>query len=93
MTVPRRIPPSRQRRLNTALSDHAALSAGGQTRAARPVTQGSDRGQSGGFGFAVVTHGDDPDIPRPIADLVYWIGAATPANAEVYDLWFTADSP
>lgn len=93
MTLPRRLPPNPQRRLNTALADHAALSGQGQTRAARPVRQGGNQGRVGGFGFAVVEHGDDPDAARPIADLVYWIGTAQPNNATVYDLWYTADNP
>lgn len=38
----------------------------------------------------VVQHGDDGTVPRPAAAVVYWIGAATPANALPYDLWYDA---
>lgn len=42
-------------------------------------------------GIAVVIHGSDDTATRPPAMVVYWVGSATPSNAEDYDFWYTED--
>lgn len=46
---------------------------------------------SGVTGIAVVRHGTSTSLPRPDSPLVFWVGTATPANAEPYDLWEAAN--
>lgn len=47
------------------------------------------KGDTGLAGIAVVSHGTDGTAARPTgAAVVYWVGTATPANAENYDLWY-----
>jgi hypothetical protein len=90
--VPRRFQPTHDDRLANVLPTHAALSNRGSNLSARPVVFGDGASVTGASGsFAVVIHQDDPAVPRPIADLVYWVGAATPANAQPYDFWYTGD--
>jgi hypothetical protein len=35
----------------------------------------------------VVRHGDDPNVPAPLAAARYWIGSVEPLNAEDGDMW------
>lgn len=45
-------------------------------------------GPAGPAGITIVTHGSNNAAVRPVgAVLVYWVGAATPVNAQPYDLW------
>jgi hypothetical protein len=45
-------------------------------------------GVPGPTGITIVQHGIDGAVARPPgAELVYWVGSATPANAVYYDLW------
>lgn len=44
-------------------------------------------GATGPAGIEVVEHGADPNVARPAFPLVYWVGTATPNNAETYDFW------
>lgn len=38
--------------------------------------------------LSVVNHGDNPNLPRPLATVVIWAGTAEPVNADTdYDLW------
>lgn len=36
---------------------------------------------------AVVTHGTNPDVARPSADVVTWVGSVRPQRAVDGDLW------
>ena len=38
------------------------------------------------LGLVKVTHGADPNVARPDAPLVYWVGTVTPVNADPDDL-------
>lgn len=60
----------------------------GRDASLRPVPGGGTARMVAGSSFAVVIHGDDATVERPIVDLVYWVGAATPANGEDYDFWY-----
>ncbi len=43
-------------------------------------------------GVAVITHGINPNVPRPaVAVFVHWVGTATPNNARPYDFWTKVD--
>jgi len=42
-----------------------------------------------GPGMAVVHHGTNPNVARPAAPWVLWLGTATPANALAWDAWET----
>lgn len=44
-------------------------------------------GLTGATGVEVVHHGNDPDVERPDAPLVYWVGAAQPNNALPTDFY------
>lgn len=44
-------------------------------------------GPPGPVGIVVVQHGSDSSTARPTAPIVYWVGTATPVNAEPYDFW------
>jgi hypothetical protein len=45
-------------------------------------------GPTGPVGITLVIHGTAGGTPRPAgASVVYWVGAATPVNAQPYDLW------
>jgi hypothetical protein len=44
-------------------------------------------GATGATGLVKVNHGTNPNVARPTAPLVYWVGTATPANGLVDDLW------
>lgn len=43
-------------------------------------------GPPGPTGLVKVTHGADPNVARPTATLVYWVGTVQPANANPDDL-------
>jgi hypothetical protein len=45
----------------------------------------------GGPGILVVHHGTNPAVARPSAVVVYWLGTATPANAQAWDFWEQAN--
>lgn len=85
---PRRLRPTPGRRVQNNLEGASPNLASGRSRTLQAIP-GDGRRDSDQKGLSVVIHGDDPDVPRPPAVVAYWIGAATPANAEVYDLWFT----
>lgn len=42
-------------------------------------------------GLVIIHHGTDPDVARPSATWVLWLGTATPVNAKPYDAWEEAD--
>jgi len=42
-------------------------------------------------GLVIVHHGSDPDVARPSATWVLWLGTAEPSNAKPYDAWEEAD--
>jgi hypothetical protein len=46
---------------------------------------------SGVTGIAVVRHGGNPSLARPASPVVYWVGTATPLNAQPYDFWEAAN--
>lgn len=41
--------------------------------------------------FVDVEHLDDPDVARPVASKVLWLGAAIPANAIKRDMWYPSN--
>jgi hypothetical protein len=43
-------------------------------------------GPTGPAGLVKVTHGSNPDVLRPDAPLVYWVGSVQPVNADPDDL-------
>lgn len=43
-------------------------------------------GPPGPPGVVKVVHGDDPDVPRPDAPLVYWVGTVLPNHGDPDDL-------
>ena len=83
MTVPRRLRPSSDERQLAINKTPRVLSAGGGQPLAAPVVNVS--GVAGMTPFEYVFHGDDPDVARPTALLVFWVGAATPNNGQVTD--------
>lgn len=92
MTEPaRRLPPSAAKRLRNVVDSMPVQSNRGGTRWGRLVLKGA-LGAAGALGiFAIVQHGDDPDVIRPPVMLVFWVGAATPNDALDYDLWYPAN--
>lgn len=44
-------------------------------------------GPTGATGLVKVTHGSNPNVARPAAPLVYWVGTVTPVNALPDDLF------
>ena len=42
-------------------------------------------------GIPVAFHGSNGSYARPAGALVFWVGAAQPANAEPFDLWYPAN--
>lgn len=42
-------------------------------------------------GIVLVHHGEDPDVPRPSASWVLWLGTAEPTHAKPYDGWEEAN--
>lgn len=87
---PRRLPITAEERLRTVVSRVAGGSDAGSTRFARPVAPARQQNRSRWGGVEVIAHGDDGTVSRPDAAVVYWIGAATPANGEPFDFWYTA---
>lgn len=85
---PRRLPVTESQALTNMLRSLDGMVAG-TTRAAKPVRKNVAT-QSGVDLLDIVFHGSDAAAARPIAALVLWIGAATPANAEDFDFWYTA---
>jgi hypothetical protein len=85
---PRRLPPSGAQRLITKLATVA------DKTVRNPGTGGGGGDGGGGYGgggapdLAVVQHGTDGTYARPDAVLVYWIGTATPTNAQPYDFHY-----
>ena len=60
-----------------------------------PIYTKRDGGSLAPFGLStltgdivVVDHGDDANVERPSAPVVYWRGTVTPVNAELSDLFF-----
>ena len=45
------------------------------------------QGPTGVSTFVRVHHGTDPNIPRPDALYVEWVGSVAPVNATVEDTW------
>lgn len=85
--VKRATPGTRTKTLLTTLGE--GLTAGG-LRAAAPVPPRT-ASVTGIRAFAIVEHGDDPNFTRPVALIVFWLGAATPANSERRDFWYPAN--
>lgn len=46
---------------------------------------------SGVTGIAIVHHGTNASVVRPSSPVVYWLGTATPTNAQPYDFWEAAN--
>jgi hypothetical protein len=76
-------------RVPTAIKTLAPGSNGGNTLRARASRQGAAAavGKSP-KPFQLVIHGDDPDVVRPAVPVVYWVGAAEPANGAPWDFWY-----
>lgn len=90
--VPRHLPFTGDERARVLAEGQAGGSLRGSTRWGRRVSDESRVGQPTTVsGIAVVEHGDDPDVPRPLALVVWWVGAATPSNAVDYDDWYPAN--
>lgn len=45
-----------------------------------------DKGDTGATGIVKVTHNADPNVARPVATIVYWVGTVQPLNAAPDDL-------
>jgi len=45
-----------------------------------------ESGPPGPTGLEKVVHGSDPNVPRPDAPLVYWVGSVQPTHADPDDL-------
>lgn len=45
------------------------------------------QGETGESTFVRVHHGSDPDVPRPNATYVEWVGSVAPNNATTEDTW------
>lgn len=89
---PRRGPVSTEERLRNLGKGVAGSPQQGTTRYDRRPVARATLGVLRAAGlFALVIHGDDPDVPRPGVLFVYWVGAATPSNGAEYDWWYTAD--
>ena len=43
-------------------------------------------GPPGGTGMVKVNHGSNPNLARPDAPIVYWVGTVTPLHADPDDL-------
>lgn len=89
---PRRLPPSGAQRVITKLATIAnkvTSNPGGGSNGSAVGVGGNNYGSSPPA-FAVVQHGADGSVARPDAVVVYWIGAAIPANAQPYDFHYTA---
>ena len=89
---PSQLPPDSTDRQRTLAEEQSGGSLRGATRWGRRLRDGgaSTAPQKVG-GPVVVIHGDDPDVLRPLASWVRWVGAATPNNAADYDDWYPAD--
>jgi hypothetical protein len=90
MTLPRRLRPGSDERQLAINKTAGVLSARGGVPSARPVQMG----QAAQFltgNIQIIVHGDDNTVERPVADLVFWVGAATPDNGLDFDLWYPAD--
>lgn len=46
-----------------------------------------DKGDTGTSTFVRVHHGSDPDVDRPDALYVEWVGSVAPNNATTEDTW------
>lgn len=86
---PRQLPKSDKEKLLTLVGGRGQLLQG-QSRAPLRVPPHVIT-QLGIDPLVIVQHGDDGAYPRPVAMLVYWIGAAEPVNGESFDFWFTAN--
>jgi hypothetical protein len=64
-----------------------AVAGGGGGEPGPPGPPGADGadGAAGPTGLTVVHHGASTSDARPSTELVYWVGTATPANAEDWD--------
>jgi hypothetical protein len=88
-------------KLANLINQNSSISSGTVTDPGpwEPGDPGGDPGGGGGGGgggdgfsnFAVVDHGDDATVARPDVLVVYWRGAATPANGAPSDFWYTAN--
>ena len=54
-----------------------------------PVAKGEkgDKGDTGVSTFVRVHHGSDPNVARPDALFVEWVGSVAPNNATTEDTW------
>lgn len=52
-----------------------------------PQGDKGDKGDTGISTFVRVHHGTDPDVARPDAVYVEWVGSAEPNNATILDTW------
>lgn len=91
MTIPRSLDKSALERHSIVESRMSPGAAGGVSRHVRRDVISGMSNALGALGIAVVEHGDDPDVPRPDAAIVWWVGAAVPNAALVYDLRYPAN--
>lgn len=52
-----------------------------------PIGPEGPQGPTGVSTFVRVHHGSDPDVPRPSAVYVEWVGSVAPNNATEEDTW------
>lgn len=87
--LPGRLRQPGEARLRNNLNQAAPGLALGRSKYLRPTpSAGSAARRFALPGIVVVEHGDDGTVARPDADLVRWVGAATPENGVVYDDWY-----
>lgn len=87
---PQNLPPSQTERLAVMTSRLPGGSYGGETRFA---LDGPFQGPppTPAPALEIVKHYDDPDVPRPIARTVRWMGAADPVNKAPADERYPAN--
>ena len=70
----------------TSLTLKATDIVGTGTISVGTVTMSGLKGLDGTSGIVKVTHGSDPNVARPTATIVYWVGTVQPVNALPDDL-------
>lgn len=59
----------------------------GDTGPQGPVGPQGPKGDTGESTFVRVHHGSNPNVPRPDAVYVEWVGSVAPLNATTEDTW------
>lgn len=87
---PQNLPPSEKERVGVITSRMPGGSYAGETRFALP---GPFEGPAPEPvpPFAVVRHYDDPNVPRPLAGCVLWLGAADPTYKTPFDFRYPSN--